>query len=157
MFRLYSWPRIAELQLKPIGADKMEDDDDDLDKTMVLAPSALKKKKVLPKAKLVCVDASVLSGPAGAEISLEEVETTLGRGEENTVSLKAEGISRMHARFFPSGDIWGIEDLGSTNGIKINGSKAHEAFLKHGDMIKMGARQYQFMLEGTPPPEPTQV
>ncbi len=138
-----------------MGVVKMADlEENDFGKTMVLAPSEFGGEKVVPKAKLICANVDLLGDSAGAEVILDGKDVCLGRGDENTVALKVEGISRLHARFFPSGDMWGVVDLGSTNGVKVNGSKAHEAFLKHGDMVQIGKLQYQFLVEGKAPPVP---
>lgn len=131
-----------------------ESGENQFDKTMVLAPSALKEKQVVPKAKLVCLEPERLPGPEGREVVLESQAVTVGRGDENHVTLKVEGVSRMHARFFPSGDMWGVEDLGSTNGVRVNQAKAHEVWLKHGDVVELGSIKYQYLVEGKEPPKP---
>ncbi|MBR2509097.1 MAG: FHA domain-containing protein [Lentisphaeria bacterium] len=50
-------------------------------------------------------------------------EITIGREEDNSMQLLSDGISRHHGRIYLSGGNWYIEDLGSTNGIKLNGRK----------------------------------
>src|SRR5262249_3790321 len=37
---------------------------------------------------------------------------------------------------------WHIRDLGSTNGIKVNGARVHERYLHPGDTITIGKRNY---------------
>lgn len=99
------------------------------------------------RAKLVCLDPSKLPDPSkGLEIDLDEKELTIGRGEENTVQLKATGISKHHARIYPTPEGWMIEDLKSTNGVHVNDARIMEALLKAGDTVKLGRIPFQFVL-----------
>jgi len=119
---------------------------DDSDKTMVIKPSTAGKRQPPPKAHLVCVDRAVLKGGAGAEIHLDSTEVTIGRGSTNAVILKADGISRAHARIFPGDGVWGIADLGSTNGVRVNNSKIEQAWLAPGDTVAIGRVGYKYAL-----------
>lgn len=118
-------------------------------KTQILSrpPAAIKA----PPGLLNCVDTSVLKDGVGARISLggedgEEV-ITVGRGEENQVSLHAQGVSRNHARVFQKNGQWMVEDLGSTNGTRINNSKiAEKQSLSDGDTVAFGRACYKFQL-----------
>ena len=117
------------------------------DKTMIMTPSARAGHKLpAPRARLVCRNPDVLGSPAGQEILLDVSAVTIGRSPEHDVSLKADGISRNHAKFFPGDAAWGVEDMGSTNGVLVNGSKAHQAWLKPGDQIVIGTVQYVYEL-----------
>lgn len=57
---------------------------------------------------------------AGAEYPLES-GLTIGRGRSNGIALSDQFVSFMHARIFPDGQFFFIEDLGSTNGTTVNG------------------------------------
>jgi pSer/pThr/pTyr-binding forkhead associated (FHA) protein len=50
-------------------------------------------------------------------------EITVGRQEGNSIRLTERNISRRHARFYRQSGTLFVEDLGSYNGIKVNGSK----------------------------------
>jgi pSer/pThr/pTyr-binding forkhead associated (FHA) protein len=53
--------------------------------------------------------------------------------------LKDTYASQMHARVFPKGDKFMVEDLGSTNGTYLNGRKVTSGTeLLRGDRIKIG-------------------
>ena len=98
------------------------------------------------KAKLVCLDPSKLPDSSkGLEIDLVDREQTIGRGEGNTVQLKATGISKHHARIYPAANGWMIEDLKSTNGVHVNDAKVMETLLKAGDTVKIGKIPFQFV------------
>jgi pSer/pThr/pTyr-binding forkhead associated (FHA) protein len=54
-------------------------------------------------------------------------------------------ISRVHARFRNDENGWTIEDLGSTNGTKVNGVLITEPTpLSHSQIIALGALQLHF-------------
>ena len=82
---------------------------------------------------------------AGMVIELSPEGTLLGRSSQCDVRLEDENASRQHARISgPSGD-WKIEDLGSTNGVLINGARvAGTGNLKSGDRIKLGHTELTF-------------
>lgn len=58
------------------------------------------------------------------DISFEEKLVTVGREEDNLLQLLSDGISRHHGKLYSNAKgEWFIEDLGSTNGIRLNGNK----------------------------------
>ena len=72
----------------------------------------------------------IISGPAGQtrEELLDKLGTTIGRGTNCDVVLNHEGVSRMHARIYQDPFArWVVEDLGSHNGVLVDGNriKAH--------------------------------
>ncbi|GAB4100497.1 FHA domain-containing protein FhaB/FipA [Sinomonas halotolerans] len=59
----------------------------------------------------------VVEGPlAGMSMDLADSPILLGRAQEATLVLEDDYASGRHARLFPQGSRWFIEDLGSTNG-----------------------------------------
>ncbi|MCY3018645.1 MAG: FHA domain-containing protein [Planctomycetota bacterium] len=80
-------------------------------------------------------------------------EMTLGRHPGNDISIPEEKASRRHCRFQPQGDKIVVEDLGSSNGTKVNGAKIQMYTLKHGDTITIGAHMIVFQEDNAPPPE----
>ncbi len=81
-----------------------------------------------------------LRGPAiGLSINLSPTETTLGREVGNSLVLNSSSVSRRHARIIPQGAAFVIEDLGSANGVRVNGlSISGPTLLKNGDHIDLG-------------------
>jgi hypothetical protein len=72
----------------------------------------------------------------------------LGRSRDAAVVLDDPNVSRHHAEVRPSGGSWIVNDLGSTNGIKINGRRVSgPQSLKHGDVIELGTSRVTFELE----------
>ena len=63
----------------------------------------------------------------------------IGRSRECDVVLDDANVSRHHAELRPSGGTWMVRDLGSTNGVKVNGRRIDGAqSLKPGDRIELG-------------------
>jgi hypothetical protein len=90
-------------------------------------------------ALLVTGDKRLLVGPAGA---------TLGRSRECDVVLQDVNVSRRHAEVRPRGGGWVVSDLGSTNGVVLNGRRIdHAEVLKAGDEIELGTTRLTFALE----------
>lgn len=67
---------------------------------------------------------------------------TLGRGTEADVRINDPGISRLHARISVQGQAdrphITIEDMGSTNGIVVDGRRVQTAPLQEGSRIELG-------------------
>ena len=71
----------------------------------------------------------------------------LGRSRDCDVVLDDPNVSRRHAELRREGDGWVIADLGSTNGVKLNGRQVDEAPLEAGDEITLGLSRLQFEVE----------
>ncbi len=66
-------------------------------------------------------------------------EITIGRQEGNTIRLTERNVSRKHARLLKQNGNVFVEDLGSYNGIKINGDRVRgQASLSEGDLVQIG-------------------
>ena len=124
------------------------------DKTQILNRPPPGAKPQGPPALLRCVDTSVLKDENGVEIRLDGDTVTVGRGEENDVALNAHGISRNHARVFLEDGAWQVEDLGSTNGTRVNNSKVEKRALADGDTVAFGRACYKYSLQEAGGAEP---
>jgi hypothetical protein len=72
----------------------------------------------------------------------------LGRSRDSDVVLEDANVSRRHAEVRPSGGSWIVRDLGSTNGVKVNGRQIEGAqSLRPGDEIELGTCRIVFELE----------
>lgn len=66
-------------------------------------------------------------------------EITIGRQEGNTIRLTERNVSRRHARLLRQNAHVLIEDLGSYNGIKVNGDRiTGQVHVQDGDLIQIG-------------------
>lgn len=71
----------------------------------------------------------------------------VGRSRECEVVLADPNVSRRHAELRRDGGRWVIADLGSTNGIKVNGRRVDRAQLEPGDRITLGVTELTFELD----------
>lgn len=62
----------------------------------------------------------------------------LGRGEDCDVTLAGTETSRHHAEIVRDGPIIVVNDLGSTNGVHVNGSRVQRAPISKGDVMRLG-------------------
>lgn len=78
-------------------------------------------------------------GPeSGLTLSLAPGSYTIGRARENDLVLKDIAASRKHLRIDVDGRLARLVDLGSGNGTKVNGKRAGEVELRHGDTVEIG-------------------
>jgi hypothetical protein len=79
---------------------------------------------------------------------LEGPRATIGRSKEAECVLSDPNVSRRHAelRRAQNGD-WTIADLGSTNGIKVNGRRVSSSRLGPGDQVTLGTTTFLFDVE----------
>jgi predicted component of type VI protein secretion system len=70
---------------------------------------------------------------------------TIGRSRECDVVLEDAGVSRRHAEIRPGPDGWTVADLGSTNGVRVNGAEVRGAYsLAPGDRVELGSTEIVF-------------
>ena len=78
----------------------------------------------------------------GDDIPLIKDRITIGRRESCDVCLRFPNISGQHLELVFEDDCWRVRDLGSTNGIKINGVRVQEKTLRPGDEISIANRKF---------------
>lgn len=71
----------------------------------------------------------------------------LGRSREADIVVDDPNVSRKHAELRRGDGGWQIVDLGSTNGIKVNGRRAEQHALSPGDRITLGVTDLTFELD----------
>ncbi len=103
-------------------------------------------------AQLVALD----SGPS---ILLDKPILLLGRHPECDIQVDSRKISRRHCCIAQVSDYLVIRDLGSTNGIRINGVRVMEGRLAAGDELTLGNSRYKVAWDVAPaaaeaPPPP---
>ncbi|HEX3174866.1 MAG TPA: DUF3662 and FHA domain-containing protein [Solirubrobacterales bacterium] len=79
---------------------------------------------------------------------LDGPRATIGRSKDADCVLRDPNVSRHHAelRRSPQGE-WTIADLGSTNGIKVNGRRVGSTRLRSGDSVTLGTTTFSFDVE----------
>ncbi|MCF6260215.1 MAG: FHA domain-containing protein [Gammaproteobacteria bacterium] len=81
------------------------------------------------------------------ERELEQGSLTIGRNQDNDLSIDDPAVSGHHAQIVTVFDSSYIEDLGSTNGTFVNGKQAKTHTLHNGDVLTMGHYQILFQSE----------
>lgn len=88
------------------------------------------------------------TGPDRNKIfNLDKVSMVIGRREDCDIVLSDDSISRSHARLDLHRGVYTIHDLGSTNGISVNGDKVTSRVLKPGDVVTLGTTVCTFKVE----------
>ncbi|MCQ9166020.1 FHA domain-containing protein [Arthrobacter sp. SDTb3-6] len=115
-------------------------------KAKVGAPTARQARKhpelvdEAAPAKAQARELVVTEGPlTGTTLQLSGTPILLGRAQEATLVLEDDYASGRHARLFPQGTRWFIEDLGSTNGTYLGGTQLTRALpVEPGVPVRIG-------------------
>ena len=78
------------------------------------------------------------------EVELKPGVITLGRSADNDVQLSDPTVSSRHAKIVTVMKTSYIEDLGSTNGISVNGKRVEKHALRADDVISIGNYEILF-------------
>ena len=115
--------------------------------SFVLAPGSvpgLVSEEPFDAGRLVVVKSPALE--EGDELTLDSSALLLGRGSRNDVDLgRDEYASTEHARIEPRRDgVW-LEDVGSTNGTYLNGTRlTRPKRLTAGDVVRVGETELRY-------------
>jgi hypothetical protein len=121
-------------------------EDEEHGKTMIYSTSArvrgaVEEAQARPRARraLLAVGSRRLLVPPGGGV--------IGRSRDCEIVLEDTGISRRHAELRPQAGGWTITDLGSTNGVRVNGAPVGPAHpLAAGDRVELGSTEILFEL-----------
>lgn len=83
----------------------------------------------------------------GKRTMLSGRHAVIGRSRDCDVVVSDPNVSRRHAEMHLDERGWTIVDLGSTNGIKVNGRRTDQAVLRDGDRITLGLTDLSFELD----------
>ncbi|MBU8898282.1 FHA domain-containing protein [Corallococcus sp. H22C18031201] len=91
----------------------------------------------------------------GRTFAIGEALTDIGRGGGAKVRLRDRAVSRVHARIHHDADGFHLEDLGTANGVFLNGKALRQATpLTDGDVIELGRSLLRFQAPVDEPPAP---
>ena len=134
------------------------------DPGMILMPVRHRAAGVPTNADRSVVDAELQRGPeipmaqpatligvqglaTGSTFALTVGDVTIGRDGENGIVLAENTVSRYHARLLRQDNgQFALTDLGSANGVYVNGTRVQRAILRSGDQIKVGDNFFQFQM-----------
>jgi predicted component of type VI protein secretion system len=116
--------------------------------TMVYSATQAEKARSKRKPQTAYVDTRAIVSVDDRRYVLDGPTATIGRSKECDCVLDDANISRKHAELRRSehGD-WQVVDLGSTNGVKVNGRRVSSARLSPGDDITLGTLVFNFDIE----------
>jgi predicted component of type VI protein secretion system len=84
----------------------------------------------------------------GPSILLDKPILLLGRHPECDIQIDSRKVSRRHCCIAQVHDYLVVRDLGSTNGVRINGVRVVEGRIRPGDELTIGSHRYQVQLDG---------
>ena len=116
----------------------------DFGHTMVYSPDREARKlepRDAPRA-----DRALLTGE-GKRAVLSGSRLLIGRSRDCDISVDDPNVSRRHAELRNEDGRWVVADLGSTNGVKVNGRRVEKSPLEPGDEIVLGLARFRFELE----------
>lgn len=78
------------------------------------------------------------------EFQLQKERSSVGRKAHNDIVLDDPTVSGEHAVFLKLQHVY-VEDLGSTNGVLLNGKRVTKRQLNHGDVVRIGRHELKFV------------
>ena len=93
-----------------------------------------------PRERLVAAPGRAIFEAEGTRFTIPPTGAVVGRSSSCDVVLANPDVSRQHAQIaFDDVEGWIVEDLGSTNGVIVNGGRVDGSLrLSNGDQIKLG-------------------
>ena len=91
----------------------------------------------------------------GDSIPLLESKIVVGRRSRCDIVLSFPNVSSQHCELEYINGYWQIRDLGSRNGIKVNGERCDQKWLHPGDQVSIAKNHFEIEYEpiGDAPPE----
>lgn len=102
-----------------------------------------------------------LADGSDQKIILTKTVSTVGRDPENDIVINDESVSGHHAEIRLEDGRHILKDLGSTNGLRVNGERAMESVLNDGDLLRFGGVSGSYagakaVVAAPPKPEPVE-
>jgi|SRR5579872_6200224 len=95
--------------------------------------------------------AQLMALTEGPSILLDKPILLLGRHPECDIQIESRKISRRHCCIAQVNNYLVVRDLGSTNGVRINGVRVTEGRLAPGDELTLGNHRYKVSWDSAPP------
>lgn len=114
--------------------------------TMVYSAAERLQEPLEQRARRREARATLVTG--GKRLVVGAEGASIGRSRSCDVVLEDANVSRHHAEVRPRGGGWIVADLGSTNGVSVNGARIERpSKLAAGDRIEIGTTTLTFELE----------
>jgi Protein of unknown function (DUF3662)/FHA domain len=117
--------------------------------TMIYKPTTPPPTEAVSAAELGMEPEVVTLSFDGTRHEVTKRSVVLGRSRDCDLQLTDANVSRRHAEVRQEGASYWIVDLGSTNGMEVNGKRVKRAKLQAGDKITLGSTEITFDRETT--------
>jgi hypothetical protein len=109
-------------------------------------------KQAVPTEAVSAEELGLEPEPAVLEVDgerhrIDRNRVVIGRSRECDIQITDPNVSRRHAELRREGTAFWLVDLGSTNGIDVNGRRQHRTKLSDGDRVTLGTTELTFRLE----------
>ena len=112
--------------------------------TMVYKPRTPQPTEAVSPEELGVERETVSVTVDGQQHALDKRSVVLGRSRDCDIRLDDPNVSRHHAEIRQEGATYWIVDLGSTNGIEVNGRRVKRAKLENADRVTLGSTDITF-------------
>lgn len=79
----------------------------------------------------------------GDPVPLFKAKLLVGRRSHCDIQLQFPNVSSHHCELEFLNGFWRVQDLGSSNGIKVNGERLDAKWLMPGDVLSIGKHRYE--------------
>lgn len=137
--------RVVEAQDQPLGGSHPSALDDS-EETSAREPTSVFKER---RERQVPARLVMLTPPwPGAEFALTRASVRFGRGEDLDCWINHRSISREHAEIIRENGQFRVVDLGSANGVRVNGTEITSAVINSEDVVEFGQVRFRFVDKG---------
>jgi hypothetical protein len=141
---------IATRMIQPDKSRQQADEPDEQlepGATMIYKPKTPVPTQAVSAAELGLEQEVVALVFDGTRREVKERRVVIGRSRDCDIQLSDANVSRRHAEVRQEGASYWVVDLGSTNGMEVNGKRVKRAKLRDGDMITLGSTEITFERE----------
>jgi hypothetical protein len=115
--------------------------------TMIYKPKTQPPTQAVSPAELGVEAELVTLAYDGTRYEVKQRRVVIGRSRDCDIQLADTNVSRRHAELRQEGASYWIVDLGSTNGLEVNGKRVKRAKLSDGDTVTVGSTAVIFTQE----------
>jgi hypothetical protein len=115
--------------------------------TMIYKPKASPPTQAVSPQELGLEQELVTLTVDGTRHEVKQRRVVLGRSKDCDIQLSDTNVSRRHAELRQEGASYWMVDLGSTNGMEVNGKRVKRAKLRDGDTVTLGSTDVVFSRE----------
>ncbi len=115
--------------------------------TMIYKPKTPVPTQAASPVELGLEQEHVTLGYDGSRHEVRKRRVVIGRSRDCDIQLNDSNVSRRHAELRQEGASYWVVDLGSTNGMEVNGKRVKRAKLGDGDSFTLGSTEIVFARE----------